>query len=72
MLNRNDSLTLQLLVFQPDEKITVNGHVQGLKRIEEKKGRAVLAVDHDLYRTVYCLVDGIFSQSPDVLSVQFY
>lgn len=41
MLNRNDSLSLQLLVIQPDEKIILNGHVQGIKRINEKKGRPI-------------------------------
>ncbi len=41
MLNRHDSITLQLLVIQPDEKIAVNGHIQGVKRIEENKGQPV-------------------------------
>jgi hypothetical protein len=41
MLNRQDSVTLQLLVLQPGAKITVNGHIQGVKRIEEKAERPV-------------------------------
>lgn len=39
MLNRHDSVTLQLLVTQPGEKIALNGHIQGVKRIEEMKER---------------------------------
>jgi hypothetical protein len=41
MLNRHDSVTLQLLVVQPGEKIAVNGHIQGVKRIGERKERQV-------------------------------
>lgn len=41
MLNRHDSITLQLLVIQPGEKIGVNGHIQGVKRIEEWKERQI-------------------------------
>jgi hypothetical protein len=41
MLNRHDSVTLQMLVLQPDEKIKLNGHIQGVQRIAEQKGRPV-------------------------------
>ncbi len=41
MLNRHDSITLQMLVIQPDERIVLNGHIQGVKRIEYRKGRPV-------------------------------
>ena len=44
MLNRHDSVTLQLLVNQPDEKIALNGHIQGIRRIEEKQGRPLTPV----------------------------
>ncbi len=41
MLNRHDSVTLQLLVLQPGEKITLNGHIQGVKRILQTSGHPV-------------------------------
>lgn len=44
MLNRHDSVTLQMLVNQPDEKIVLNGHIQGVRRIEERKGRPLTPV----------------------------
>lgn len=41
MLNRHDSVTLQLLVTQPDEKIALHGHIQGVRRISERNNRAI-------------------------------
>jgi len=44
MLNRHDSVTLQLLVNQPDEKIVLSGHIQGIRRLEERRGRPLTPV----------------------------
>lgn len=40
LLNRHDSVTLQILVTQPAEKIVLSGHVQGVRKLRAHIGRA--------------------------------